>query len=54
MDVQLPSRYQVQIIAIKDVLSDSITFIPSANHRFKDSDMLILVGKNENLKRFEK
>ncbi len=54
MDVQLPSRYHVQIIAIKDVLSDNITFIPSANHRFKDSDMLILVGKNENLKRFEK
>ena len=54
MDVQLPSRYQVQIIAIRDVLSDNITFIPSANHRFKDSDMLILVGKNENLKRFEK
>ena len=54
MDMQLPSRYHVQIIAIKDVLSDSITFIPSANHRFKDSDMLILVGKNENLKRFEK
>ena len=54
MELQLPSRFHVQIIAIRDVLSDSITFIPSANHRFKDSDMLILVGKNENLKRFEK
>lgn len=54
MELQLPSRYNIQIIAIKDVLTDTINFIPSANHKFKDSDMLILVGKNENLKRFEK
>ena len=54
MELQLPSRYHVQIIAIRDVLADTISFIPSANHRFKDSDMLILVGKDENLTKLEK
>jgi trk system potassium uptake protein TrkA len=54
MELQLPVRYHIQIIAIKDVLTDKITFIPSANYCFKDSDMLILVGKDENLKKFQK
>lgn len=54
LEMQLPSRYQIQIIAIKDVLTEKLTFIPPANYRFKDSDMLILVGKDENLKELEK
>jgi trk system potassium uptake protein TrkA len=54
MELQLPSNYHIQIIAIKDVLTDTINFIPSANYRLKDSDMLVLVGKDEDLKRFEK
>lgn len=54
MELQLPSTYHIQIIAIKDVLTDTINFIPSANYRLKDSDMLVLVGKDEDLKKFEK
>lgn len=54
LELQLPARYQVQIIAIRDVLTEAMTFIPTAEYRLKDSDMLILVGKDDQLKKFER
>ncbi len=47
-------QYNVQIIVIKDVLSDSVVIIPSGDHVIKDSDVLVMVGREEDLEKVEK
>lgn len=47
-------QYNVQIIIIKDVLSDSVIIIPSGDHVLKDSDVLVMVGREEDLEKVEK
>ncbi|MCG3153821.1 MAG: Ktr system potassium uptake protein A [bacterium] len=47
-------QYNVQIIVIKDVLSDSVVIIPSGDHVLKDSDVLVMVGREEDLEKVEK
>jgi len=48
--LQLRSRYHVEVIAIKDVLSDKLTMIPKADFVLKDGDVLVVVGKEEEIR----
>lgn len=47
-------QYNIQIIVIKDVLSDKVVIIPGGDHVLKDSDVLVMVGRDEDLERVEK
>ncbi|MBW6485120.1 MAG: TrkA family potassium uptake protein [Syntrophobacterales bacterium] len=51
--LQLRSRYHVEVIAIKDVLSDKLTMIPKADFIFKDGDVLVVVGKEEEIRKIK-
>ncbi|MBI3814633.1 MAG: TrkA family potassium uptake protein [Nitrospinae bacterium] len=53
-DLQLRNRYTVQIIAVKELIPERINFIPSPDFIIKDSDSLIIMGKNEDLEKIEK
>jgi len=48
-ELDLRKKYQINVIAIKDVLSDTFLPVPSATHMIKDSDVLILIGKTDDL-----
>ncbi|MHB8091217.1 MAG: potassium channel family protein [Syntrophales bacterium] len=51
--LQLRSRYHVEVIAIKDVLSDKLTMIPKADFILKDGDVLVVVGKEEEIRKIK-
>jgi trk system potassium uptake protein TrkA len=49
--LDLRRKYQVTIIALKDVLSDRLVTAPSADHIIKDSEVLVMLGRSEDIDR---
>jgi len=49
IELDLRKKYQLTIIAIKDVLTDEFIAAPPPTHRLKDSDLLIILGKTEDI-----
>lgn len=49
--IKLRQKYHVELIAIKDVLDGSFKFIPSPDSIFKDTDILVCIGKLEDIER---
>ena len=48
-DLQLRTRYHIEVIAIRDIVSDKINIIPGANFVIKDGDVLVVVGKEKDI-----
>ena len=48
---ELRSKYHVQLLAIKEVLPDRFIFVPPSDFRFKDSDIIVILGRKENIDR---
>ena len=53
MDLNLRARYNVHIIAIKELVPENFILVPPANFVIKDSDILIMLGKSEDIKRIK-
>ncbi len=49
MDLDLRKKCRVNVVAIKDVISDQFVVVPPADYVIKDSDLLILIGKTEDV-----
>ncbi len=41
------------MIAIRDVLTDQIQMIPSADFMIKDSDILVVIGKEQDINKLK-
>jgi len=52
-ELKLRQEYHTELIAIKDVISGIPRFIPSPNYVFKNSDIMICVGKLEDLEKIK-
>jgi len=48
-EIQLRNKYHIDVIAIRDMLTEKINMVPSANFVVKDSEVLIVVGKEEDI-----
>ena len=48
-ELDLINKHGLQVIAIKEVISDRITFIPKADFVIKDSDILVIIGEEKKL-----
>ena len=48
-ELDLTNKYGLQVIAIKEVISDRTTFIPKADFVIKDSDILVIIGEEKRL-----
>jgi trk system potassium uptake protein TrkA len=48
-ELDLTNKHGLQVIAIKEVISDRITFIPKADFVIKDSDILVIIGEEKKL-----
>ena len=48
-ELDLTNKHGLQVIAIKEVISDRITFIPKADFVIKDSDILVIIGEEKRL-----
>jgi trk system potassium uptake protein TrkA len=53
-DAQLRTRFNVQLLAIKEIIPDKLIFVPSPDYKFKDSDILLVLGKKEDIERLRK
>ncbi|HGE72607.1 TPA: TrkA family potassium uptake protein [Candidatus Poribacteria bacterium] len=48
-ELQLRNKYNVEVIAVKDVLSDSFHLIPDANFRIPYDSALLIIGEKSNV-----
>ncbi len=50
-ELDLRKKYQLQVIAIRDVLSESMQLVPRASSVIKDSDVLVIIGREEDIQK---
>ncbi len=49
--LHLRSKYHIEVIAVKEVLSDRVVMIPRADYVIKDSDLLVVIGRPEDIEK---
>jgi len=52
-ELHLRSRYHVEVIAVREVLPDRIQMVPRADFVIKDSDVLVVIGKEEDVQKIK-
>jgi trk system potassium uptake protein len=52
-DLNLRAQYNVHIIAIRELIPENFILAPPAGFVIKDSDILIMLGKTEDIKRIQ-
>ena len=52
-ELDLRKRYQLQVIAIRDVLLEKLQLVPRASSIIKDSDVLVIIGKEEDIRKIK-
>jgi trk system potassium uptake protein TrkA len=52
-DLNLRAKYNVHIIAIKELVPENFILVPPANFVIKDSDVLIMLGKSEDIRKIK-
>lgn len=52
-EMDLINKFGVQVIAVKDVITDHVNIIPTGEYLVKDSDVLVLLGKKEDIDRLK-
>lgn len=50
-ELNLRAKYNVNIIAIKELVPDNFILVPPADFLVKDSDILIMLGKTDDIKK---
>lgn len=53
-ELQLPTKYRISVIAVHDVLNEVMIPVPDPNAPLKDSDTLLVAGKDKDLERAAK
>jgi trk system potassium uptake protein TrkA len=52
-DLDLRKKYALQVIAIRDVLTNKMQLVPRASAIIKDSDVLVIIGKEEDIRKIK-
>jgi trk system potassium uptake protein TrkA len=52
-ELNLRAKYNVHIIAIKELVPENFVLVPPASFVIKDSDILIILGKSDDIKRIK-
>jgi trk system potassium uptake protein TrkA len=52
-ELHLRSKYHIEVIAVKEVLPDRINMVPRADFVIKDSDVLVVIGKEEDIQKIK-
>jgi trk system potassium uptake protein TrkA len=52
-DLNLRAKYNVHIIAIKELVPENFVLVPPASFVIKDSDVLLMLGKSEDIKKIK-
>lgn len=54
IELQLRNRYGIQVLGVRNVLTDELALNPQPEYRITDSDSLIVLGANSELDRLKK
>ncbi|RJP77888.1 MAG: TrkA family potassium uptake protein [Desulfobacteraceae bacterium] len=52
-EINLRAKYNVHIIAIKELVPENFLLVPPASFVIKDSDILIMLGKSDDIKKIK-
>ncbi len=52
-DLQLRSRYHIEVIAIRDIISGKFQMVPSADFVIKDGEVLVVVGREKDIQQIK-
>ncbi|UCF79660.1 MAG: TrkA family potassium uptake protein [Candidatus Eiseniibacteriota bacterium] len=52
-ELDLPRRYGVMVLVIKELVPENVVTMPSGSYRIKDSDVLVITGRDRDLKRLQ-
>jgi trk system potassium uptake protein TrkA len=52
-EIQLRKMHHIGVIASRDVLTDQVQMIPSADFVIKDSDILVVIGKEQDINKLK-
>jgi len=52
-ELHLRSKYHIEVIAVKEVLPDRFQMVPRADFVIKDSDVLVVIGKEEDIQKIK-
>jgi trk system potassium uptake protein TrkA len=50
-ELQLRGKYHIEVIAIRDIISDRIHMVPPADFVIKDGEVLVVVGKEKDIQK---
>ncbi len=48
-ELDLRNKYHVQVIAVRELVPDRVNLVPRANTKIKDSDILVILGRDDDL-----
>jgi trk system potassium uptake protein TrkA len=51
--LQLRSRYHIEVIAMRDIVSDKVYMVPGADFVIKDGDVLVILGKEKDIQQIK-
>ncbi len=49
----LRSKYHIEVIAVREVLPERLTMVPRADFVIKDSDVLVVIGKEKDIQKIK-
>lgn len=52
-ELDLRNKYGIQVMAIKEVITDKVIYVPRADFVIKDSDILIVMGREKQLAKID-
>ena len=52
-ELHLRSRYHIEVIAIREMLPERLTMVPRADFIIKDSDVLVVIGKEKDIQKIK-
>jgi trk system potassium uptake protein TrkA len=52
-ELQLRGRYNIEVIAVRDVLTDRISMVPTAGYVLKDGEALVVVGRDRDIQKIK-
>ena len=53
-ELDLRNKYGALVLVVKELVPEKLVVIPTKDHMIKDSDILMLMGSNEDLKKIKK
>ena len=52
-EIHLRSKYHIEVIAIREMLPERLTMVPRADFVIKDSDILVVIGRGEDIQKIK-